>query len=67
MISTIFRNLVGNAMKFTGNGGVIVVSAIERQQYIEITVKDNGMGISAEEQKSLFKKPSAAFIKRNQQ
>jgi signal transduction histidine kinase len=46
-------NLVSNSIKYT-KAGEIYVSCEERSDRVEIRVKDTGMGISAEHQKSLF-------------
>ncbi len=54
MVNTIFRNLIGNAIKFTDTGGKITIYATENDPFIEISVKDNGMGISPEAQNDLF-------------
>ncbi|MBE0662417.1 MAG: HAMP domain-containing histidine kinase [Bacteroidales bacterium] len=54
MIKTVIRNLISNAIKFTPNDGIITVSATESKQLIQISVKDNGIGISAADRKSLF-------------
>lgn len=60
MMSTIFRNLISNAIKFTSINGEVKISAIrtknkENVDSIEITVLDNGSGISGEMQEKLFK------------
>jgi signal transduction histidine kinase len=55
MAKAIFRNLIGNAIKFTYSGGEILINAKEKNQFVEITVEDNGMGISPEVQSKLFK------------
>ena len=54
-------NLLGNAFKFTGDGGSVRVAArrVKSEEpgdfdYIEITVEDTGIGISPEDQKILF-------------
>ncbi len=46
-------NLVSNAIKYT-NSGSITLSIEDRDDRVEIRVKDTGMGISAENQKNLF-------------
>jgi signal transduction histidine kinase len=46
MISIVIRNLVSNAVKFTPMNGRIVISAKEARQGIEISVRDEGVGIS---------------------
>ncbi len=45
-VKTIFRNLVSNAIKFTERGGRIDLSAKQKNGFVEIEVKDNGIGIS---------------------
>ena len=55
MVKTILRNLINNAIKYTNVNGEIIIDANEVNQYIEIAIKDNGIGISAEDQRKLFK------------
>jgi len=55
MVKTILRNLISNAIKYTNTGGEITLIASEFKQFIEITVKDNGIGISPETQRNLFR------------
>lgn len=54
LISTVIRNLVSNAVKFTHHNGNISISARENKKYIEVSVADKGIGIEAGEQKKLF-------------
>ncbi len=55
MIKTIFRNLISNAIKFSNKGGSINISSIEKESFIEISVKDSGVGISDDMKRKLFK------------
>lgn len=53
-VSTIFRNLISNALKFTPEGGEISVSASVEEQQINLTVADNGIGMDQTRIRSLF-------------
>jgi len=54
MVHTVVRNILGNALKFTGNGGEIVVSARISGGDAIVSIADSGVGMSADEMKSLF-------------
>lgn len=54
MMKTIFRNLIVNATKYTTANGEISISAIENEQFIEITVQDTGIGLSQKHVNKLF-------------
>jgi len=54
MLSTILRNLISNAIKFTNIGGQVHVVVLNRQSDVEITVSDNGIGIEPENIPKLF-------------
>jgi len=56
-ISQVFSNLIKNAIGFvSSNTGNITIGAKNSTNYVEFFVQDNGVGISAENQKDLFKK-----------
>jgi len=55
MMNTILRNLLTNAIKFTPHDGHVILSADNRQDHIEITVSDTGVGILREELPYLFR------------
>jgi CheY-like chemotaxis protein len=50
----VLRNLVSNAIKFTPEDGIVTVSATIEAGLFKVTVKDSGVGISAENQLRLF-------------
>ncbi|MCE1188351.1 MAG: ATP-binding protein [Ignavibacteria bacterium] len=54
LLSTIIRNLVSNAIKFTQRNGCIFVSAIANDQFVEISIKDDGTGIPKDKINILF-------------
>lgn len=54
-VLTIFRNLISNAIKYTNPGGKVKIDAKERDGVMEISVEDNGTGMSDEKLKKLFK------------
>jgi signal transduction histidine kinase len=56
MVNLVFRNLILNAIKFTEVGGEISVAAKPRENFVEIAISDNGVGITPEVQKILFEK-----------
>jgi signal transduction histidine kinase len=55
MNDTVLRNLLGNAVKFTPEGGTIRVSAEKKEGFLEITVADSGRGIAADLIPGLFR------------
>jgi signal transduction histidine kinase len=55
MVKTILRNLISNAIKYTNDNGEITINALENKRDVEVIVKDNGVGISSENQRKLFK------------
>lgn len=54
MMQLILRNIVGNAIKFTRMGGSVQVHAEAQGSNCLISVKDDGIGMSAEKQQSIF-------------
>ncbi len=55
-VHQVMENLIGNALKFTPEGGIIEVTAraAPDPEMVEISVRDNGPGIPEREQKKLF-------------
>jgi len=56
LLSEVVMNLVTNAVKYTPEGGRIVLrSLVTPEGYARVEVEDNGIGISLENQKLLFR------------
>ncbi len=55
MFSTILRNLVSNAIKFTPKEGQVTIAAKRDDHSTIISVCDNGIGLSDEDQTKLFR------------
>lgn len=55
-LKQVFINILDNALKFTGRGGVVYIGQVEEKESITITISDNGIGISEEDLKSITKK-----------
>lgn len=56
MIETVFRNLVSNSLKFTKQNGEISISAEEiENDFLQISISDNGVGMKEETLNKLFK------------
>jgi PAS domain S-box-containing protein len=66
MIKTVVRNLISNAIKYTGIGGQITISIRESNDYIEVSVADNGIGMKKEKVEQLFRIDSSQSTKGTQ-
>jgi signal transduction histidine kinase len=63
-VNQVLLNLVSNANKYTPEGGKIAINAWaceiykngQNSHYVQVAIKDNGYGISIEEQQKLFQK-----------
>jgi PAS domain S-box-containing protein len=52
----VFENLIGNALKFTGPGGQVIVGAAPREAGALFWVADTGRGMTREEQARAFER-----------
>lgn len=53
-LQLIFRNLVSNALKFTGEGGKVRISGTQQNGQIQLSVADTGQGIPPEKIANIF-------------
>jgi len=53
---SVFVNLLNNSLKFTPWGGRIDIDIVELGQYIQATVKDNGIGLGTDDIEKIFEK-----------
>ncbi len=52
----VLANLIGNAIRYTDDGGTITVGAKHSNKHVIFTVKDTGCGIPKEHQEKIFRK-----------
>ncbi len=55
MFDTIIRNLLSNAIKFTPEHGMISISAKQKDDFVEVSISDTGIGIKSEDVNKLFR------------
>lgn len=55
-IERVMLNLLSNAIKFTSKGGNIIVYIYSDEQYVNISVKDDGIGIADEYMEKVFER-----------
>ncbi len=53
-INTVIRNLISNALKFTPEAGEVRISAASKENMVEISITDSGVGIPKENIEKLF-------------
>jgi two-component system sensor histidine kinase GlrK len=66
-ILQVLRNLIGNALKFTSEGGQVKVSAQFINREVQISVSDTGPGIPKENLSNIFEKFHQAPLKNSDQ
>ena len=55
LLEIAFSNLIGNAVKYVGNNGLIEVALTNKQNEETITISDNGIGIPAQDLEKIFR------------
>ncbi len=56
LLFTVWTNLIGNAIKYTDNGGTISVFLSENAGSVQVTVRDTGIGMNEETKAHIFDK-----------
>ena len=54
MLHSIVQNLIINAIKFTPKGGQIIISSADKNDFVEVSIIDTGIGIESERSSKLF-------------
>ena len=54
LIFKVINNLIDNALKYSPAGSKVTIESREEGEWIEISVRDQGIGMSAQEMESLF-------------
>ncbi len=55
-INQVLDNLIANAIKFSPDGGVIMVSMLEQEDTVCVSVSDQGIGMSSEKHQRIFER-----------
>jgi len=60
LLQIIVRNLASNAIKFTRTSGEVSISWKKKDNTVEISIADNGIGLSKDQIKDIFNKPGVS-------
>ncbi|URN95836.1 MAG: HAMP domain-containing histidine kinase [Candidatus Pristimantibacillus lignocellulolyticus] len=55
-LNQVWTNIIGNSIKFSKDGGIIKVSMKQENHNVTVTICDEGIGISPEDQKRIFER-----------
>lgn len=55
-IRMVVLNLIDNAIKYTKGGGTVSVTAEGKGSFVEVAIKDTGVGIPKDQRKNIFQK-----------
>jgi two-component system sensor histidine kinase BaeS len=53
-MAQVLGNLISNALRYTPKGGRVILSANDREDRVELSVQDNGLGLDADELERIF-------------
>nr|WP_224245016.1 response regulator EpsF [Hyalangium gracile] len=55
-LDQVFTNLLSNAMRYSPDGGTIIVGARREGEFVHVTVRDHGLGIPPEKLRFIFER-----------
>jgi len=55
MLERVFMNVVKNGLEAMENGGILKVSSLENDEFVKVSFRDSGVGISEANLDNLFK------------
>ncbi len=55
MVAAVIRNLISNALKYTGFNGEVEITAVRKAKMAEVSVADTGIGMTPAEVSKLFR------------
>lgn len=67
-LKEVFLNLLSNAIKYNHTGGKITISCKEEEDFLVVSVKDTGIGLSSEDKKHIFERfwrSENSFVRQN--
>ncbi len=62
MAQTIIRNILSNAIKFTPTKGYIKIACLEKDTFLEVRIKDNGMGMERKTIEGIINSKGTTYI-----
>jgi signal transduction histidine kinase len=62
MLRSIVQNIVTNAIKYTPQGGYVVINARQDEHMVSVFVEDSGIGMTDEVQEKLFNKVNSTSL-----
>ena len=62
MIEEVWNNLIGNAIKFSDDGGQLKIKSFQNKNTAIVIISDDGIGMSKETQKKIYDPHYYSFL-----